>query len=753
MNKSTRRKVLFVGWDAADWKVIRPLIRAGQMPTLESMMREGVWGNIATLHPILSPMLWTSIATGKRAHKHGIHGFIEPVPPDQITAGGPGVRASTSTTRTCKALWNILTQEGLRTHQVGWFCSHPAEPINGINVSNAFEQVTAGDPSHWPVPDGTVHPASMTETLGSLRLHPSELTEDVVLPFLPEAARIDQAHDARLGIFAKLFCEMVNIHSAATWIMEHHPWDFMGVYNPSIDHFSHAFMRYHPPQMADVTDEEFAIYRDAVASCYRFHDMMLDRYLQLAGDDTTVVLCSDHGFHCDHLRPRGTPHEPAGPAVWHRDYGILVMKGPGVRRGPRLYGASVLDMTPTVLTLLGLPIAADMDGKPLLQALDDPPTFVPRIESWEQVEGACGMHPPEVRENPFEASASIEQLVALGYIEAPDQNNERAASNARREAGYNLARSLQNAGLIDEALAQAEPLYRDHPEEVRFGIFLAQCYLARRRYTEARAVTERILEQVGHNAAVTADQLEAQRRSVHEALETGRSTDGSLALAKDDHEHGGGGHAEDGAGTRFVSRRALQQAERQLARQARQWRALDVRVTPTARLLMGILELHEQRVEEALTQLRMAEADEPRLPGLHLQIGRVYLRLRRPAEAARAFRAALRIDGDNARVHEGLATALLRLRRPTAAAEHALIAVGLLHHFPRAHFRLGVALTRLRMYERAIEAFETCLKIAPQSVACHRWLARIYGKRLDRVDRAAEHMSRIDFIRHSMESS
>ena len=94
-----------------------------------------------------------------------------------------------------------------------------------------------------------------------------------------------------------------------------------------------------------------------------------------------------------------------------------------------------------------------------------------------------------------------------------------------------------------------------------------------------------------------------------------------------------------------------------------------------------------------------------------------------------------------------------RGRRPTAAAEHALIAVGLLHHFPRAHFRLGVALTRLRMYERAIEAFETCLKIAPQSVACHRWLARIYGKRLDRVDLAAEHMSRIDFIRHSMESS
>src|SRR5438552_17189165 len=72
------RKVLLIGWDSADWKVIMPLIDAGKMPNLANLLEKGICGNIATLQPVLSPMLWTSIATGKRAYKHGLHGFSAP---------------------------------------------------------------------------------------------------------------------------------------------------------------------------------------------------------------------------------------------------------------------------------------------------------------------------------------------------------------------------------------------------------------------------------------------------------------------------------------------------------------------------------------------------------------------------------------------------------------------------------------------------------------------------------------------------
>ena len=67
--------------------------------------------------------------------------------------------------------------------------------------------------------------------------------------------------------------------------------------------------------------------------------MMLERLLELAGPETTVILCSDHGFESGSQRPHGTPREPAGPAVWHRQYGIFVMAGPGVKRDERIYGA------------------------------------------------------------------------------------------------------------------------------------------------------------------------------------------------------------------------------------------------------------------------------------------------------------------------------------------------------------------------------------------------------------------------------
>ena len=78
---------MLVGWDAADWKVIQPLVDAGQMPNLARLLERGVMGNLASLQPMLSPMLWTSIASGKRPYKHGVHGFSgEKLPGNQLKA-------------------------------------------------------------------------------------------------------------------------------------------------------------------------------------------------------------------------------------------------------------------------------------------------------------------------------------------------------------------------------------------------------------------------------------------------------------------------------------------------------------------------------------------------------------------------------------------------------------------------------------------------------------------------------------------
>lgn len=480
-------RILLIGWDAADWKIIRPLLKQGLMPNLKRLMENGAWGNLATLQPILSPMLWNSIATGKRPEKHGILGFTEPIP------SGGGIRVVTSTSRKTKAVWNILTQQGLHTHALGWFASHPAEPINGVCVSNVYPHATSALGEAWPMPDDTVHPPELAETLAELRVHPGEIGADALLAFVPKAGDVDQDKDLRLRMLAKVLGETFSIHTAATWVLDNRPWEFLAVFYDAIDHFCHGFMHYHPPRRPRISDKDFELYSGVVNAAYCLHDLLLGRLLQLGGEGATVLLVSDHGFHSDHLRPAYTPRVPAGPAVWHRPIGICVAHGPGIEPGGRIYGATVLDVTPTVLSLLGLHLGEDMDGRPWREAFSHPVEAAP-IPSWDEVEGECGMHPPDKREDPVEAREALKQLIDLGYIEKPNENAQRAVDLCIRERDYNLARSLLDAGRPESAAEILKKLTDEDPEAERYAVALARAYHASGLYRESRAIVESHIE-------------------------------------------------------------------------------------------------------------------------------------------------------------------------------------------------------------------------------------------------------------------
>jgi predicted AlkP superfamily phosphohydrolase/phosphomutase len=60
--------------------------------------------------------------------------------------------------------------------------------------------------------------------------------------------------------------------------------------------------------------------------------------------------------------------QPAVLSGVHDLQGILILYGPGIRKGHRIADASVLDITPTLLYRLGLPVGEDMDGKVLSEA-------------------------------------------------------------------------------------------------------------------------------------------------------------------------------------------------------------------------------------------------------------------------------------------------------------------------------------------------------------------------------------------------
>jgi predicted AlkP superfamily phosphohydrolase/phosphomutase/tetratricopeptide (TPR) repeat protein len=693
MSEALAKKVLLIGWDAADWKIINPLLDQGLMPTLDDFVDHGVIGNLATLRPILSPMLWNSIATGKRPDKHGILGFMEPDPQTG------GVRPVTSTSRKVKALWNILTQRGYKAHVLGWFAGHPAEPIGGISVSDLFPYAVGPLDKPWPLPPGAVHPESMRDQFAKLRMHPAEVSEAAILPWIPRAAEIDQEKDKGLQSFAKILSENCSIHNAATWILQNEPWDFLAVYYNGIDHFCHGFMHYHPPRMEGIPEAKFEIYKDVVNGAYRFHDMMLQSLLDLAGPDATVIIVSDHGFHSDHLRPRGIPMEPAGPAVQHRQFGIMCMKGDHIKQDERIYGATLLDVTPTILTLFGLPVGEDMDGRVLVQAFDHPPQIT-RIPSWENEPGECGMHPADLRMDPAAAQAVLQQFVALGYIQPLSEDQEKAVESAVREQQYNLARSYMDSRRYADALAIFEELSKKWPDEARFMQHLAQCYLALARRSEAKDLLQQLL--------VLKPKALPQKRPEKQAA--GEAVAGAEPQA-----------AEISA--------APETADSEEKPKARPW----------ADLLMGIIQFEEGDMDAALTCLLKAESADPHLPDLHLRIGETYLRQKRTDDADRAFHRALEIDGDSPEAHLGLAVVRLRQRRNEEAAEQALLAVGLQHFFPLGHFYLGVALARLGHRDRAALAFETSLSMLPGLIAAHRWLAALYTQPGGNLEKAVRH--------------
>jgi predicted AlkP superfamily phosphohydrolase/phosphomutase/tetratricopeptide (TPR) repeat protein len=469
-------KVLLIGWDAADWKVINKLIDKGLMPALEGLINHGCMGKLSTLEPPMSPILWTSIATGKLADKHGILGFIEP--------GPSGVRPTTSGSRKTKAIWNILTQLGYKTHVVGWWPSHPAEAVNGIMVSNFYHSSQNGT-----LQEGTVYPSNLSGLFEHLRVHPDEITEQHLLPFVPDGALVDQKNDRRLQTIARLLAEASSIQSAATWIMDHAEWDFMGVYFNAIDMFSHHFMCFHPPKMQQVSDSDYKLYNEVVTSAYRYHDMMLEAMLSRVDKDTTVILMSDHGFLSDHLRPAYLPDEPANPVIQHSEHGILVIKGPGIKKDELIYGASLLNITPTILSLFGQPSAKDMDGVPLIQIFEAP-QISEMIDSWDLVDGEYSMRASSLPLTNEENQQALKQLVELGYIEDPGSDSEKAVQMAKNEANYHLARVYMSSNRHALAIPLLEELNNQMSDEGRFVTRLARCYMEMGSYTLAQSALE-----------------------------------------------------------------------------------------------------------------------------------------------------------------------------------------------------------------------------------------------------------------------
>lgn len=655
---SPPRKLLVIGWDAADWKVINPLLDAGLMPTLSSLVDAGCIGNIATLKPCLSPMLWTSIATGKRADRHGVCGFVEPLP------DATGVKLVGSTTRKTKAIWNITTQAGLKTHVIGWYASHPAEPISGVCVSDQFLTPGPYPAAGETAAPGSIHPPSLHEHLSQFRVSPAELGPGDLLPFIPDLSQALPG-DPRPGMLATALAACASVHAVATDVLAKQPWDVAFVYYDAIDRVGHEFMPYHPPRLPHIDERDFALYQHVISGMYRFHDMMLETLLQIAGEDTTVVLLSDHGFHSDHLRPTGSAStQEAQAALWHRHYGLLAMRGPGIKKDDRVYGATLLDVTPTLLTILGLPVGADMEGAPLVNAFASPPA-VKSVPSWDAEPGEAGQHPPDTRIDAVASAAAVQQLVDLGYL-APSDDDAGQAERAAREIQFNLATVHLHARRPGQAEPILRHLWQRSPDDPRYGVALAYALCELQQFEDAATILRRLVAAGKTNADV-------------------EIMLGQCELATGDEE------------AAFSRLRRLEEMPGAPA---------------SLQLALGDLYRRKRLFGQAEASFRRAIALDEDEPQAHYGLALTLIALKQWEPAAEAALAAVGLLHGLAPAHYVLGVALDELGQPDRAVISINVAIGLAPNFPEAHERLAAIHLRQGNVEQAMR---------------HRQLARVGG--------------------------
>src|SRR6185295_12516847 len=305
------RKVLLVGWDGADWLIIEPLLRAGRMPNLQRLMQRGAHGELLSIKPVLSPLVWTTIATGKPATEHGVADFlVKDAESGQLVPIG-------SDARRVHALWTILPAFSLRTDVVGWWATWPAETTRGTVVSDrvayqlfGLKEDTSGfgkvyPPAAWDWVRGDLVTA---DRVGYDEAHRFVDVDRATYDRLWESLPADRRQEERVNHLRKVLATTRTYHAVTLALLDQQA-DLTLTYYEATDTVGHLFARYLPPALPGVSADDVRRYGHALPELYAWADQLLGELVAKAGADTTVLLVSDHGFFTGEARPAADPSD------------------------------------------------------------------------------------------------------------------------------------------------------------------------------------------------------------------------------------------------------------------------------------------------------------------------------------------------------------------------------------------------------------------------------------------------------------
>jgi hypothetical protein len=364
-------RVTIIAIDAGSLDLITSATAEGRLPNFGRILDSGAVMHLATLRPTSAPAIWTSVATGKLPQKNGIRsaglyrlpgGSVLRLLPDYCFASGLvrlgflAEESHTSAAVRARPLWSILAVHGVHTGVVNWPLTYPPSPVRGFLVTDLYARL-ALTPLGLDDPLLVYPPELNDELLPAIRdpFDPTDADSSLASgPVLDEryqaAVRIDRIHDRMLQRASA---------TRATGVMI--------VRYESLDPIGHYFLRYAMPStFGDVSDDERQQFGRVLEDHYGLIDHVVGRAIAALDADDLLLIVSGYGMEPLGLGKRlverviGDP-EVSGTHEAAPD-GFLMAYGSPVAPGRHLTRGSVVDVVPTTLYFLGLPIGRDMDG-------------------------------------------------------------------------------------------------------------------------------------------------------------------------------------------------------------------------------------------------------------------------------------------------------------------------------------------------------------------------------------------------------
>ena len=384
---NSNAKVFLFAVDGAEWGIIDSLIAEGKMPVTAKLIEKGTRAEIESLPTLKSPLIWTSMATGKVPEKHGILDFGSfqfPIMKNSFINYPDGIgfyrlvytimpkcdMPVTSTTRKVEAIWDILSMADKTVGVVGWWATWPADSVNGMMVSDRFTY-TLFNPraSANTLKQGQVYPPHLLNDIIQFVRLPQDMTQEELSRFIKGGVSGDifptewdasgreewnPLYQLKMG-----YTSGESFFNASLYLLDAQQPDFFTVYLEGNDMVSHYFWQYmDSSEYPDpISAEDMERFGELIPRYYSYWDSLLGEAMKHLEEGTDVIVASDHGFGPDpkpKIPFRGGEHQP---------FGVFLAAGPHFKQGYSAEAASVIDLTPTLLYLYDLPVGEDMDGK------------------------------------------------------------------------------------------------------------------------------------------------------------------------------------------------------------------------------------------------------------------------------------------------------------------------------------------------------------------------------------------------------